>query len=66
MTAVFREIHDQKKREKYLETLKLASLVQAEGSEISPGGMEDYRSGIALNEAPHRASSSEIVMMGSK
>ena len=58
---MFKEIHEQKKREKYIETLKLASIVQAEGSEISPGGMEDYRSGIA-NTIPQRASSTDNVI----
>ena len=61
MFAMFKEIHEQKKREKYIETLKLASIVQAEGSEISPGGMEDYRSGIA-NTIPQRASSSDNII----
>ena len=44
---MFKEIHDRKKREKYLETLKLASFLQADGDEISPDIMDGYRSGIA-------------------
>ena len=47
MVEMFREIHERKKREKYLETLKLASIIQAEGDDISPDIMEGYRSGLA-------------------
>lgn len=43
---MFKEIAERKKREKYLETLKLASFLQAEGDGISPDAMDAYRSGI--------------------